>query len=143
MLGQHPAEPCCTTSSAGWSPPSRRCSGVSLVVFMMVRLLPGDPARVVAGLLASEADVEHIRHQLGLDQPAPVQYAAFLARLVHFDLGTSVRSGQPVLNEVLARLPCTAELAATSIALAAIWGSAPAWSPHCTTIGGSTRSSRR
>jgi peptide/nickel transport system permease protein/oligopeptide transport system permease protein len=96
--------------------------GVSLVVFMMVRLLPGDPARIVAGLVASEADVEHIRHQLGLDQPAPVQYAAFLAHLAHFDLGTSVRSGQPVLNEVMARLPWTAELAATSIAFAAALG---------------------
>src|SRR5262249_53366862 len=53
---------------------------------------------------------------------APVQYVAFLGRLVHFDLGTSVRSGQPVLNEVLARLPWTAELAATSIALAAAVG---------------------
>src|SRR5438105_13510515 len=89
---------------------------------MMVRLLPGDPARIVAGLLASESDVEHIRHQLGLDQPGPVQYAAFLVRLVHFDLGTSVRSGQPVLNEVLARLPWTAELATTSIAVAAALG---------------------
>ena len=96
--------------------------GVSLVVFMMVRLLPGDPARIVAGLLASEADVEHIRHQLGLDQPIPVQYTAFLARLVHFDLGTSVRSGQPVLNEILARLPWTAELATTSIAVATALG---------------------
>jgi peptide/nickel transport system permease protein len=96
--------------------------GVSLVVFMMVRLLPGDPARIVAGLLASEADVERIRHQLGLDQPGPVQYAQFLARLVHFDLGTSARSGQPVLNEVASRLPWTAELAVTSIVVAAILG---------------------
>jgi peptide/nickel transport system permease protein/oligopeptide transport system permease protein len=96
--------------------------GVSIVVFMMVRLLPGDPARIVAGLLASEADVETIRHQLGLDQPAPVQYAQFLVRLVHFDLGTSVRTGQPVVSEVLARLPWTIELAATSIALAAALG---------------------
>jgi peptide/nickel transport system permease protein len=96
--------------------------GVSLVVFMMVRLLPGDPARLGAGLLASESDVEHIRHQLGLDQPAPLQYAAFLGRLVHFDLGTSVRSGQPVISEVMARLPWTAELAATSIAVAAALG---------------------
>src|SRR5258708_18118983 len=89
---------------------------------MMVRLLPGDPARIGAGLLASESDVEHIRHQLGLDQPGAVQYAAFLGRLVHFDLGTSVRSGQPVMSEVLARLPWTAELAATSIAVAAALG---------------------
>jgi peptide/nickel transport system permease protein/oligopeptide transport system permease protein len=97
--------------------------GVSLVVFMMVRLLPGDPARTVAGLLASEADVEHIRHQLGLDEPALVQYAAFLGRLVvHLDLGTSARTGQPVVSEVLARLPATTELAASSIALAALLG---------------------
>jgi peptide/nickel transport system permease protein/oligopeptide transport system permease protein len=96
--------------------------GVSIVVFMMVRLLPGDPARIVAGLLASESDVENIRHQLGLDQPAPVQYAQFLIRLVHFDLGTSVRTGQPVLYEVMARLPWTIELAATSIALATALG---------------------
>jgi peptide/nickel transport system permease protein/oligopeptide transport system permease protein len=95
---------------------------VSVVVFMMVRLLPGDPARIVAGLLASEADVENIRHQLGLDQPGPVQYADFLGRLLHLDLGTSVRSGQPVVYEVLARLPWTIELAATSIAVAAALG---------------------
>lgn len=96
--------------------------GVSLVVFMMVRLLPGDPARIVAGLLASEQDVDNIRHQLGLDQPAPAQYAAFLGRLTHFDLGTSVRTGQPVLNELLARLPWTIELAVTSIVVAAVLG---------------------
>jgi peptide/nickel transport system permease protein/oligopeptide transport system permease protein len=96
--------------------------GVSVVVFMMVRLLPGDPARIVAGLLATESDVEHIRHQLGLDQSAPAQYATFLARLLHFDLGTSVRSGQPVTSEVLARLPWTVELAVTSIAVAAALG---------------------
>jgi peptide/nickel transport system permease protein/oligopeptide transport system permease protein len=96
--------------------------GVSVVVFMMVRLLPGDPARIVAGLLASESDVDNIRHQLGLDQPVPVQYAEFLVRLLHFDLGTSVRTGQPVTYEVLARLPWTIELAATSIAVAAALG---------------------
>src|SRR5437899_7108413 len=89
---------------------------------MMVRLLPGDPARIVAGLLASEADVENIRHQLGLDEPGPVQYADFLTRLLHADLGISVRSGQPVVYEVLARLPWTIELAATSIAVAAALG---------------------
>jgi peptide/nickel transport system permease protein/oligopeptide transport system permease protein len=96
--------------------------GVSAVVFLMVRLLPGDPARVVAGLLASEADVEQIRHQLGLDQPALIQYAVFLGRLAHFDLGISARTGQPVMSEILARLPGTAELASTSIAVAAVVG---------------------
>jgi peptide/nickel transport system permease protein len=96
--------------------------GVSLVVFLMVRLLPGDPARVIAGLLASEADVERIRHQLGLDQPGVVQYVTFLWRLGHFDLGISARTGQPVVSEVLARLPWTVQLAASSIALAAVVG---------------------
>src|SRR5689334_21264508 len=88
----------------------------------MVRLLPGDPARLVAGVLASDTDVENIRHQLGLDQPGPAQYMEFLARLAHFDLGTSLRSGQPVLYEVVARLPWTIELAVTSIAVAAVLG---------------------
>jgi peptide/nickel transport system permease protein len=96
--------------------------GVSLVVFMMVRLLPGDPARVIAGLLATEQDVERIRRQLGLDQPAPVQYAIFLVRLAHLDLGTSARTGQPVLSEVLARLPGTVQLATSSIAVATLVG---------------------
>ncbi len=96
--------------------------GVSLVVFLMVRLLPGDPARVIAGLLASETDVEQLRHQLGLDQPAVIQYLTFLWRLVHLDLGTSARTGQPVASEVLARLPWTIVLASSSIAVAAVVG---------------------
>src|ERR1051325_4753754 len=77
---------------------------------------------MVAGLLASESEVDTIRHQLGLDQPGPVQYAEFLGRLAHFDLGTSVRSGQPVVYEVMARLPSTVDLAATSIAAGAALG---------------------
>jgi ABC-type dipeptide/oligopeptide/nickel transport system permease component len=60
--------------------------GVSFIVFLMVRLLPGDPARVIAGLLASEADVALIRKQLGLDQPFHVQYGLFLARALRGDL---------------------------------------------------------
>ncbi len=96
--------------------------GVSLVVFMMVRLLPGDPARVIAGLLASEADVERIRHNLGLDQPGPVQYLVFLGKLVHLDLGTSARTSQPVLSEVMVRLPNTVELAVSSIVVATVVG---------------------
>jgi peptide/nickel transport system permease protein len=96
--------------------------GISLVVFLMVRLLPGDPARVVAGLQASETDVAQIRHQLGLDQPGIVQYGTFLAHLAHLDLGTSARTSQPVLSEILSRLPYTAELAASSMALATAVG---------------------
>ncbi len=97
-------------------------AGVALVVFLLVHLLPGDPARVIAGLLASEEDVERIRHQLGLDQPIPVQLAIFLGRLLRADLGLSARTSQPVIGEVLARLPNTIELAVISSALATVVG---------------------
>jgi peptide/nickel transport system permease protein len=96
--------------------------GVSFIVFLMVRLLPGDPARVIAGLLASEADVALIRKQLGLDQPFHVQYGLFLARALRGDLGRSARTSEPVLREVMARLPATLELALISTALAACFG---------------------
>src|SRR5262245_27181827 len=96
--------------------------GVSFLVFLMVRLLPGDPARVIAGLLASEADVALIRTQLGLDQPLHVQYGRFLARALRGDLGRSARTSEPVLREVMARLPATLKLALISTAVAACFG---------------------
>lgn len=96
--------------------------GVALVVFGLMRLLPGDPARIVAGIYATEAEVAHIRSQLGLDQTVPVQLGRFMGRLAHGDLGTSIRTSQPVLQEIGARLPATLELALISTVLAAIVG---------------------
>jgi ABC-type dipeptide/oligopeptide/nickel transport system permease component len=96
--------------------------GVSLIVFLMVRALPGDPARVIAGLLASEEDVARIRVQLGLDRPLWEQYGIFLGRLVRGHLGVSARTSAPVLDEVLERLPNTVRLAVLSSALAALVG---------------------
>jgi peptide/nickel transport system permease protein len=96
--------------------------GVSLVVFMLVRLLPGDPARVIAGLLASQQDVERIRVRLALDEPMPVQYAAFVSRLAQGDLGTSARTRKPVLQEIMGRLPATMKLAAISMVIAGVLG---------------------
>ena len=96
--------------------------GVALVVFLLVHLLPGDPARVIAGLLASEEDVERIRRQLGLDEPLPVQLARFMGRLLSADLGRSARTSQPVLDEILARLPNTIELAVASTLIATVVG---------------------
>jgi len=92
--------------------------GVSLVVFLLLHLLPGDPARIIAGLLASEEDVAHLRTELGLDQPLVLQYLNFLGNLLHGDLGHSVRTRQPVLDEVLARLPATIQLAVISMVVA-------------------------
>ncbi|MFQ6015777.1 MAG: ABC transporter permease [Anaerolineae bacterium] len=96
--------------------------GISFIVFLMVRLLPGDPARIIAGLLASETDVARIRVQLALDKPLPVQYTLFLADLMRGNLGLSARTSEPVLKEILQRLPATIQLAVISSLLATILG---------------------
>lgn len=96
--------------------------GVTVVVFALIRLVPGDPARLVLGLQASEEEVQRLRSQLGLDQPLPVQYVRFLGRLVQGDLGRSVVTGEPVVREIAARLPATVQLAVTSTVVAAAVG---------------------
>ncbi len=96
--------------------------GVATVVFVMARLLPGDPARVIAGLLASPEDVERIRHQMGLDQPLGVQYLDFLGSLLHLNLGISAHTNAPVIEEIGSRLPYTIELAVIALAIAVTVG---------------------
>jgi peptide/nickel transport system permease protein len=96
--------------------------GITIIVFLMLHMLPGDPARVIAGLLATDQDVARLRIQLGLDQPLLMQYWNFLSRLLHGDLGISARTSEPVLTEVMARLPATMELAIISTALASFFG---------------------
>jgi peptide/nickel transport system permease protein len=96
--------------------------GISLLLFFMLRMLPGDPAQVLAGQLASQEDIELIRHQLGLDRPIHVQYAFFLGRLAQFDLGRSARTQNPVTKEIWARLPNTVLLAVVAIMLACLFG---------------------
>src|SRR5215218_2711142 len=88
----------------------------------MMKLIPGDPARLMAGLDASERDVQNIRQQLGLEEPVWVQYATFVTRAVQGDFGRSIRSRRPVADEIAARLPATAELAAAAMALAVVVG---------------------
>ena len=96
--------------------------GVSCIIFVMVRLLPGDPARVIAGLLASADEVTAVRRQLGLDQALSVQYGRFLLRAVRADLGLSARTSEPVVREIMARLPATLKLALISTLLATCLG---------------------
>jgi len=96
--------------------------GVATVIFLMVRLLPGDPARVIAGVLATPEDVDRIRHQFGLDQPLYVQYVTYLFHLLTGDLGISTRTGQPVTQEIFSRLPYTMELAVVSTVIAVVVG---------------------
>ncbi|HUV07918.1 MAG TPA: nickel ABC transporter permease [Spirochaetia bacterium] len=96
--------------------------GISLLLFFMLRMLPGDPAQVLAGEMASPEDIRLIRHQLGLDRPMHVQYAFFLSRLARFDLGRSARTQNPVTEEIWARLPNTMLLAVVAITLACLFG---------------------
>lgn len=96
--------------------------GVATVVFVMARLLPGDPARVIAGVLASPEDVERIRQQMGLDQPLWVQYGNFLGSLLRLNLGTSAHTNAPVIEEIGSRLPYTIELAVVALVLAVTVG---------------------
>jgi peptide/nickel transport system permease protein len=96
--------------------------GISLLLFFMLRMLPGDPAQVLAGQMATPEEIENIRHQLGLDRPIHEQYAVYLSRLVRLDLGRSARTQNPVIDEVWARLPNTLLLAVVAITLACLLG---------------------
>jgi len=96
--------------------------GISLLLFFMLRMLPGDPAQVLAGQMASQEDIKNIRQQLGLDKPVFVQYGLFLSRLAKLDLGRSARTQNPVIKEIWARLPNTVLLAVTAITLACLFG---------------------
>jgi peptide/nickel transport system permease protein len=96
--------------------------GISLLLFFMLRMLPGDPAQVLAGQMATPEEIENIRHQLGLDRPIYEQYAVYLSRLARLDLGRSARTQNPVLDEIWARLPNTLLLAVVAIGLACILG---------------------
>jgi peptide/nickel transport system permease protein/oligopeptide transport system permease protein len=96
--------------------------GISILLFFMLRMLPGDPAQVLAGQMASPEDIQQIRVQLGLDKPVLVQYGLFLGRLVKLDLGRSARTQNPVSEEIWARLPNTLLLSVVAIFLACLFG---------------------
>ena len=95
---------------------------ISVLVFSIVHMIPGDPAVIAAGLEASPATVDAIRRDLGLDQPLPLQYARFVTRALGGDFGTSIRTGASVGDEILDRLPHTAILAAGGVTLAVLLG---------------------
>jgi peptide/nickel transport system permease protein len=96
--------------------------GVSVIAFMIIHITPGDPARIVLGQTASEADVLRMRDQLGLNDPLPVQYWHYLTNAVGGDLGESIAFQQPVTTLIFERLPVTITLAllafTVSVALA-------------------------
>lgn len=90
------------------------------VVFILIRLAPGDPAFALAGQTATTEQLEQIRSQFGLDQPLPLQYLVFLQNLLRGDLGTSFSFGENALSVVLRALPYTLLLAVAAILLTAL-----------------------
>ena len=96
--------------------------GTSVLVFLLIHLIPGDPARLVAGLEAGPDVVAQVRRELGLDQPLYVQYWRFLTGALAGDLGTSIRMNVPVLEEILERLPVTLTIAVGGTLVATLFG---------------------
>jgi peptide/nickel transport system permease protein len=98
------------------------CAGVSVLTFLMIRLIPGDAVQIMLGSNAevTPAQIATMRTRLGLDQSIFVQYAHWIDRALHGDLGTSVWTGQPVLDEILPRVGVTGELTLLALLLATI-----------------------
>src|SRR5258708_463727 len=89
--------------------------GVIVITFLLTRMLPGDPAAYFAGPAATAASIEEIRHKLGFDRSKLEQFVGYIGDLAHGDLGRSLTSGQPVIADLIDRLPASLEL--TLIAL--------------------------
>ena len=85
--------------------------GITIILFFVVRLIPGDPALIRLGIKATTESIENFRRQMGLDQPIMVQYFIFMTRLFKFDLGNSLIYATPVINLISERLPRTVVLA--------------------------------
>jgi len=96
--------------------------GVTLISFFLTYLLPGNPALVKAGPLATPQYVAEMEHRMGLDRPLPVQYWGYVSGLFHGDLGESASTGRPVLNDFLQRLPATVELTLAALLIAMVVG---------------------
>ena len=112
-----------------WSIVRQRCwglllvvAGVCIITFIISHMIPGDPARLLAGDRASDDIVQNIRQQLGLDQPLYIQFGRYVDALAHGDLGTSIRTGRPVAQDLKAFFPATLELAFCSLLLALVIG---------------------
>lgn len=90
---------------------------LSVGVFLMLHLTPGDPVQIMLGQDADPSSIAALRAQLGLDEPLPIQYVRWVANVVRGDLGRSIRTNQPVLEAIVTRLPVTIELSLIALVL--------------------------
>jgi peptide/nickel transport system permease protein len=96
--------------------------GVSIITFAISHVIPGDPARMLVGQRASQETLAKVRVELGLDQPIPVQYLRYMTDLLQGDMGTSIRTQQPIAKELKRYFPATLELTLVSMLLALVFG---------------------
>lgn len=96
--------------------------GISVFTFALVHMIPGDPVRMMLGQKATQEQVEQIREQMGLNKPLVEQYATYITGIVQGDFGTSLKTGQPVLKEILNRFPATVKIAVSAILIAIVVG---------------------
>lgn len=96
--------------------------GVSFITFLMSNVIPGDPARMIVGVKASEETYQRVREQMGLNDPLYIQYLHYVKGLLTGDLGTSLRTQQPVLDDLITYFPATMELVLFTFVVAIILG---------------------
>nr|WP_256260527.1 ABC transporter permease [Pseudomonas gingeri] len=96
--------------------------GVSIVIFLVMHFIPGDPAQLAAGPDATEADIAQIRKNYGLDQPLATQYIIYVKKIASGDFGESFQTFTPVLESIARTLPATIELTAAGMLLAVLIG---------------------
>ena len=97
-------------------------AGVSVIIFMVLHLSPGDPAEIMLGSQATQEDLARLRRELGLTEPLPVQYARWLGHVLRGDLGRSIWTRRPVLTEVLDRFKATLVLTGSGLVLSTVAG---------------------
>ena len=96
--------------------------GLLAVTFVISRVIPGDPVALVAGETATPAQVEALRRQLGYDRPLPVQFVDYVSRLVRGDMGTSIFTRRPIVEDLTHRLPATIELTLVAMVASVLIG---------------------
>ena len=96
--------------------------GLLVVTFVISRVVPADPVALVAGETATPAQVEALRHDLGFDRPLPVQFVGYLARLARGDMGVSLFTRRPILDDLAHRLPATIELTVVAMLVSVLIG---------------------
>src|SRR5687768_1223410 len=96
--------------------------GLLVVTFVVSRIIPADPVALVAGGTATPAQVEALRRDLGYDRALPVQFVDYVARLVRGDMGTSLFTRRPIVDDLLHRLPATIELTVVAMLVSVLAG---------------------